>query len=38
MSIRGILTEAFVDSDQNIKVKEICSIYGDGEGKMVNAR
>jgi hypothetical protein len=38
MSIRGSLTEVFVDSDQNIKVKEICSNYGDDEGKMVNAR
>jgi hypothetical protein len=39
MSIRAILTEAFVDSDSKYnKIKEICSNYGNGEWKMVNGR
>lgn len=37
MSIRAILTEAFVDSDSKYnKVKEICSNYCDGEWKITD--
>ena len=37
MSIRAILTEAFVDSDSKYnKVKEICSNFGDGEWKITD--
>ncbi|MGH9982153.1 MAG: hypothetical protein ACRD6U_11440 [Nitrososphaeraceae archaeon] len=39
MSIRAILTEAFVDSDSKYnKLKEIWSNYDDGEWKRVNGR